>query len=591
VSSQLQIADTLGFALEAFQVSGCPPVFIAPGNHDPSFPRSLCWNDALLAARGRQWPAHVRVFTSESWTSAELPELERVRIWGRCFVSQAVSAERPLAASATSSITPGDGSRVELALFHGSREGTCPYGMDLTAPFSDAEALASPFTYLAVGHYHTQALLSAQQGPAAGVRLGYAGSPVALNMSEIGSHGGLDVRIEFGRRQPYIEVEPVGLDPRRVHAIPVDVTRCGSAEQVDRRIEKALDDAGVSAEDLVCVQLTGRLAKDVRYQPAPRLKERVFHLEVNAKQMRRDYDVESVRGREPTTTEDRFVRALLERMDNEPDPARKAAIERALYYGLDAFTLGEVVPAHEISNEAAAARHQRFRRPARLLPLRSSRVTCHRDDNERGKSTMQSAITAALYGLIDDRRSHRLLTPHERWRPWGGNSYDVEIEVESEGNRYTVSRNFDASTVDIRDGAGRDVAAEFREGKDEYPVGRKLLDLDADEFERCSFVRQGDLFQVVPADEKERREATLRGRLEAAAGFRWATTAHRRAARHRGRAPPLHLPRAGVHRHRRQCDPAPHRQGGAARDRAEDARARLRTDRAPARRAGRAQRA
>ena len=149
-----------------------------------------------------------------------------------------------------------------------------------------------------------------------------------------------------------------------------------------------------------------------------------------------------------------------------------------------------------------------------------SRVTVIVDDNERGKSTMLSAVTAALYGLIDDRRSHRLLTPHERWRPWGGNSYDVEIEVESQGNRYTVSRNFDASTVDIRDGAGRDVAAEFREGKDEYPVGRKLLELDADEFERCSFVRQGDLFQVVPADEKERREGTLRGRLEAAADSR-----------------------------------------------------------------------
>src|SRR5262245_51425928 len=227
-------ADTLGFVLETLQVSGCPPVFIAPGNHDPYFPRSLCWNDALLAARGRQWPAHVHVFTSDSWTSAEVPELERVRIWGRCFVSPAVSTERPLDASATRSITPGDGSRVELALFHGSREGTCPYGMDLTAPFSDAEALASPFTYLAVGHYHAQALLSAQQGPAAGVRLAYAGSPVALNMSEVGLHGALDVRIEFGRRQPYIEAEPVRLDPRQVHAVPVDVTRCGSAEQVDR---------------------------------------------------------------------------------------------------------------------------------------------------------------------------------------------------------------------------------------------------------------------------------------------------------------------------------------------------------------------
>ena len=64
--------------------------------------------------------------------------------------------------------------------------------------------------------------------------------------------------------------------------------------------------------------------------------------------MRRDYDLEGARRREPATTEDRFVRTILERMEAEPDSGRKAALERALYYGLDAFTLGEVVPAaHE----------------------------------------------------------------------------------------------------------------------------------------------------------------------------------------------------------------------------------------------------
>jgi hypothetical protein len=274
--------------------------------------------------------------------------VERVRVWGRGFVSQAVSPERPLAAAATREIHPGDGSRLELAVFHGSREGTCPRGMDLTAPFSDAEALASPFTYLAAGHYHAQATLTAQQGPAAGARLAYAGSAVALNLTETGIHGALDLRIEFGRRMPFVEMEPVRLDPRQVHSIPVDVTRCGSAEQVDRRIEKALDDEAVLPQDLATARLTGRLAKDVRYQPGPRLHERVFHLAVDTRGLRHDYDLDGAREREPATTEDRFVRVMLDRMAAEGDPGRKAALERALYYGLDAFTLGEVVPAaHE----------------------------------------------------------------------------------------------------------------------------------------------------------------------------------------------------------------------------------------------------
>src|SRR5438093_12380257 len=33
-------AEALAFAVHAFDAAGCPPVFIAPGNHDPWFPES-----------------------------------------------------------------------------------------------------------------------------------------------------------------------------------------------------------------------------------------------------------------------------------------------------------------------------------------------------------------------------------------------------------------------------------------------------------------------------------------------------------------------------------------------------------------------
>src|SRR5512134_2071942 len=46
------------------------------------------------------------------------------------------------------------------------------------------------------------------------------------------------------------------------------------------------------------------------------------------------------------------------------------------------------------------------------------RVTLLVDDNERGKSTLLAAIAAALYGLEDNKRTHRVLTPLDRWRPW-----------------------------------------------------------------------------------------------------------------------------------------------------------------------------
>lgn len=139
------------------------------------------------------------------------------------------------------------------------------------------------------------------------------------------------------------------------------------------------------------------------------------------------------------------------------------------------------------------------------------------DDNERGKSSLLAAIAAALYGLEDDRRSHRVLTPLERWRPWNGSEYRVELEIEVTTRRYRIARDFGRGTVTVFDGAGREVTAEFVNGREDGSVGQKLLTLDSAEFEKCAMVRQGDLDTVVPGDEKARRASTLRARLENAA--------------------------------------------------------------------------
>ena len=139
------------------------------------------------------------------------------------------------------------------------------------------------------------------------------------------------------------------------------------------------------------------------------------------------------------------------------------------------------------------------------------------DANERGKSSLLAAVAAALYGLEDDKRSHRVMTPRERYRPWNGGAYRVELELEAQGKRWRVLRDFERDSVSVFDDSGREATNDFLEGKDEYPVGRKLLGLDSAEFEKCALVRQGDLDQVVPGDEKTRRASTLRARLENAA--------------------------------------------------------------------------
>jgi hypothetical protein len=145
-----------------------------------------------------------------------------------------------------------------------------------------------------------------------------------------------------------VETEFIELDRRRVFDLSVDVTGATAAEQVDRRILRALDQAGAGDPDILVVRLTGRLLRGVRYAaPGPELRPRAFHVRLDARAVRPDYDLAPLRTGEAVTTEDRFARTLLERMDAEPDPARRADLEAALFYGLDAFRLHEVVPAYE----------------------------------------------------------------------------------------------------------------------------------------------------------------------------------------------------------------------------------------------------
>jgi len=145
------------------------------------------------------------------------------------------------------------------------------------------------------------------------------------------------------------------------------------------------------------------------------------------------------------------------------------------------------------------------------------RVNVVLDDNERGKSSLFAALAAALYGLDGDRRSNRVVTPLDRWRPWSGSAYRIVLDVEGANGVHTISRDFDRGTVSVFDRTGSEVTASFLEGRDEYPVGKKLLGLDRAEFEKCALLAQGELAEVVPSDDKARRASTLKSRLENAA--------------------------------------------------------------------------
>lgn len=344
-------AETMAFALHAFDTAGCPPVYIAPGNHDPWSDTNACWSPRLLRARGWAWPEHVRVFSTPDWTGVAVPGAS-IQVWGRTYADGTPASTRPLGADGLPPSERMDPAMTHVALLHGSREGACPAWQVETGPFSDDEVRAAPFAYVAAGHYHMHSRLedaAAEGDPRPPrVRLAYAGSAVALDVLELGEHGALLVRVEQEAGGTTATTEFLKLDPRRVHAVEADVSGASSADEVDRRVLATLDAAQASQQDIVTARLFGRLHRGVRYAAAgPLLQGRVFHLRTDVRGVRPDYDLDAYREGSPLTTEERFARLLLERLDAETDPEARARIERALYYGLDAIKLGEVNPSYE----------------------------------------------------------------------------------------------------------------------------------------------------------------------------------------------------------------------------------------------------
>jgi DNA repair exonuclease SbcCD nuclease subunit len=334
--------ETIARAIECVSQPGCPPVFIAPGNHDCFSRATFYYDNRRLEAAGQAtWPDHVHVFDSPRFTSASVPGREDVVVWGRCVHENVDSSERVLADDRPEL----DAGKLHVLVLHGSRDGSLPPGKKLTAPFNDRELLAWGADYAALGHYHRPARILDEDGV---VRGSYSGSPVALALDETGPRYVQIVTVDHNGLHRRVDVDVLELDKRRLHRVEVRVLGVGSPEMMKSKILDALSAALVNRDDLVCADLVGRVRPGVSVVPgSDEFKDHCFHLKLDAGGLRPDYDLELYRRSEGVTTEERFGKALLTEIDAETDPTRKRRLEAALYYGLDALRLGDVAPRYE----------------------------------------------------------------------------------------------------------------------------------------------------------------------------------------------------------------------------------------------------
>ena len=123
-------------------------------------------------------------------------------------------------------------------------------------------------------------------------------------------------------------------------------------------------------------------------------------------------------------------------------------------------------------------------------------------DNEAGKSTLQQAICAMLYGFYENDRARPDETArHDRFRPWAGGVYRGVLAYElDDGRTFEVRRDFstpDVITQLLDPALGADVSPQFGRGRHgNIPFARRHLGMSRGVFESSAFISQGEIFDL-----------------------------------------------------------------------------------------------
>ena len=111
--------------------------------------------------------------------------------------------------------------------------------------------------------------------------------------------------------------------------------------------------------------------------------------------------------------------------------------------------------------------------------------------NESGKSTLQSYIVSALYG-IQKNKNGKAMSDFDKYEPWNGGEFSGTINYALDnGEEYNVFRNFKNNKVELTDATGKDISGN-------YSIDKKLgnnffteqVNLDRSLIETTAFAEQ-----------------------------------------------------------------------------------------------------
>lgn len=299
--------DLSRFVREGFATLNNTKVLISPGDSDPATPYSFY--------SSHEWPANVHIFKN-GWEKISLDDFN-INVYGYGLQGK---EEDPL--EAMKKLTPEDPQAINIMLIHTHNE------KNPDNPIHPLDLQLAGVHYAALGHSHKHELFKAEDR----IIGSYPGSPEPLEFSAEGSRG-INM-VTFNIQTPQVHFTPIS---RRQHFnIELEVTDIKSIEEILEKIKLVIP-AEKREKDLFKVTLTGALDIEINLN-TEHLEKAIandfFHVELQDNTYP-DYNLNNFL--KEKNIKSAFILRMKNLLENEEAPRRKRVIEKALYYGLDAF--------------------------------------------------------------------------------------------------------------------------------------------------------------------------------------------------------------------------------------------------------------
>lgn len=113
------------------------------------------------------------------------------------------------------------------------------------------------------------------------------------------------------------------------------------------------------------------------------------------------------------------------------------------------------------------------------------------EENGWGKSTLAAFIRVMLFGFAEEKARDDLKNERKRYKPWQGGVYGGQLEFETEGEVYQITRVFGAKKKDDSFSL-RKADTNLESDRFSDNVGEELFSLDCNSFCRTVFISQND---------------------------------------------------------------------------------------------------